>query len=307
MRVPPGDMRRGVVVGDGWVAGAIVAGAGGSAGVVLFVLRGETDLTLRYLAWALMPYLLSTGVLSASRAWHVQSLSRRVLSWSAIVVAALGPALYVDAVFLRPDAQGPLVVLMVPVWQMALSIASIVIAIGIRLAPGERVSYPQRASIAAPPVDASGSLPTALPAGRLGAPAGADCVVVRTSIPPEPNPNPHGPVGWAVAGALAGRLHTQGVATGEPREWHNGVRVPCRAGPLTVWLEITPEFDTDPLEWCVTVRRPGASRYLIPWWRRGFRRTCNALAQALAEDERFETLSWYAWAELTALRDGTRH
>ncbi|HEX4974344.1 MAG TPA: hypothetical protein VFV48_00515, partial [Pseudomonadales bacterium] len=71
---------------------------------------------LGYVAWALVPYVLMLGLLLATRTNRIGALSDRETAWSCVVIAVAGPLLYFDARFVRPDAQGA-IMLMAPILQ----------------------------------------------------------------------------------------------------------------------------------------------------------------------------------------------
>lgn len=81
---------------------------------------------LSYVPWALMPYALLLVVLWAFRSLRMHPSAQRVLTWSVIVVALAGPLLYIDALFIHVDAQGGLVMLMVPVTQVGAVLVAVI-------------------------------------------------------------------------------------------------------------------------------------------------------------------------------------
>lgn len=66
---------------------------------------------LDHVPLALMPYALLFVVWFASRLFHMHPSVRRALTWSVIVIALVGPPLYLDALFIHADAQGALAML----------------------------------------------------------------------------------------------------------------------------------------------------------------------------------------------------
>jgi|SRR3990172_970917 len=82
-----------------------------------------------YVPWALMPYALLLVVFFTSRLFRIHPSVQRTLTWGVRVVALAGPLLYFDALFIHVDAQGGLVMLMVPVTQVGLTLLMIIAAL----------------------------------------------------------------------------------------------------------------------------------------------------------------------------------
>lgn len=74
---------------------------------------------LGHVAWSLIPYALLLGLHLAIYTNRFTALSTRETAWSLIGIAIAGPLLYIDIRFLHPDAQGAIVMLMVPIVQCA--------------------------------------------------------------------------------------------------------------------------------------------------------------------------------------------
>ena len=75
---------------------------------------------LGYVPWALMPYAVLLAAHLFSRWLRVHPPIYRTLTCAIVVVATLGPVLYVDTLFIHVDAQGAIAMLMVPIVQTAL-------------------------------------------------------------------------------------------------------------------------------------------------------------------------------------------
>lgn len=75
--------------------------------------------TLGYVLWVLMPYAILLVLHFAICTNRLDALSAQEAIWSFIVIAFLGPLLYVDIRFLNPDAQGAMTMLIVPIVQCA--------------------------------------------------------------------------------------------------------------------------------------------------------------------------------------------
>jgi hypothetical protein len=76
-----------------------------------------------YVAWALMPYAVLAAILLCAYMFRVNRSVQLLSAWAGIFIALGGPLLYFDAIFVHVDAQGALVVLMVPVIQTVLCMA----------------------------------------------------------------------------------------------------------------------------------------------------------------------------------------
>ncbi|GIK26604.1 MAG: hypothetical protein BroJett006_28500 [Betaproteobacteria bacterium] len=74
---------------------------------------------LGYVAWSLMPYAFLLGLHFATCTNRLLAFSARETTWSFIGISIAGPLLYIDIRYLRPDAQGAIAMLMVPVMQCA--------------------------------------------------------------------------------------------------------------------------------------------------------------------------------------------
>lgn len=82
-----------------------------------------------YVPWALMPYTLLLIGFFASRLFRIRPDVQRALTWGIIIVALAGPLLYIDTLFIHVDAQGGLVMLMVPVTQVGAALIVIIAAL----------------------------------------------------------------------------------------------------------------------------------------------------------------------------------
>lgn len=106
---------------------ALLLGATGSVWLMAYAGGGWNSGTLAYVAWALMPY---AGLLLASLAmlrWPAYASVERALKWVTILLALLGPAMYIDILFVHVDAQGAIAMLMVPVIQTGLGLVAMVL------------------------------------------------------------------------------------------------------------------------------------------------------------------------------------
>ena len=113
-----------------WLAlGALVLGALCSSALMAFVSGGWKPGALKYVAWALMPYAVLALILLCARFFRIDRSVQLLSVWASILIALGGPLLYFDAMFVHVDAQGALVVLMVPVIQTALGMAAAVVGI----------------------------------------------------------------------------------------------------------------------------------------------------------------------------------
>lgn len=84
---------------------------------------------LGYVAWALMPYAVLAVIFLCVFMFRVNRSVQLISVWAGILIALGGPLLYFDAMFVHVDAQGALVVLMVPVIQTVLGMAVAVVVI----------------------------------------------------------------------------------------------------------------------------------------------------------------------------------
>jgi hypothetical protein len=82
-----------------------------------------------HVAWALMPYAVLAVGLLCLRFFRTGRSVHLLCAWASMLIALGGPLLYIDALFVHVDAQGALVVLMIPVIQTALSMAVVVVVI----------------------------------------------------------------------------------------------------------------------------------------------------------------------------------
>ena len=108
---------------------ALILGALCASGLMAFVGGGWKQDVPGYVAWALTPYAVLAVILLGVRLFQVDRSIRLLAAWASIVIAMGGPLLYIDAMFVHGDAQGALVVLMIPLIQTALGIAVAVIGI----------------------------------------------------------------------------------------------------------------------------------------------------------------------------------
>jgi hypothetical protein len=76
-----------------------------------------------------MPYAVLAVILLCARFFRIDRTVQLLSAWASIVIALGGPLLYFDALFVRVDAQGALVALMIPVIQTALSMAVVLVVI----------------------------------------------------------------------------------------------------------------------------------------------------------------------------------
>jgi hypothetical protein len=106
---------------------ALLLGAACSAWLMASVGGGWVRGAPGYAAWALLPY---AGLLLSKLAmlrWPAHPSVERVLQWITVLLAILGPTLYVDILFVHVDAQGALAMLVVPAIQTGLWLAAIVL------------------------------------------------------------------------------------------------------------------------------------------------------------------------------------
>ena len=108
---------------------AVATGALCASWLMAFVGGGWKQGVFGYVAWALMPYVVVTAMLVCARLFQLARGVHLLCHWACILVALGGPLLYFDAMFVHVDAQGALVVLMVPVIQTVLGIAMAVVVI----------------------------------------------------------------------------------------------------------------------------------------------------------------------------------
>jgi hypothetical protein len=107
---------------------AVATGALGATWLMAFAGGGWKQGVLGYVAWALVPYAAVTAMLVCARICRLARGVQLMCHWAGIVIALGGPALYVDAMFVHVDAQGALVVLMIPVMQTAAVIGTALVA-----------------------------------------------------------------------------------------------------------------------------------------------------------------------------------
>ena len=107
---------------------ALLFGAIFSSALMAFVGGGWNKGVLGYVAWALMPYAAMAILHIGLHLFRVHQRVQLYLTCAIMVVALGGPLLYVDAMFVHVDAQGALVVLMVPIIQTALALSASVLA-----------------------------------------------------------------------------------------------------------------------------------------------------------------------------------
>jgi hypothetical protein len=84
---------------------------------------------LGYVVWALMPYAVLAVILLCVYKFRVNRSVQLLSAGASILIALGGPLLYFDAMCVHVDAQGALVVLMVPVIQTAFGMAVAVVVI----------------------------------------------------------------------------------------------------------------------------------------------------------------------------------
>lgn len=107
---------------------AVASGALGASWLMAFVGGGWKQGALGYVAWALMPYAVVTAMLVCARIFRLARGVHLFCHWAGIAIALGGPVLYVDAILVHVDAQGALVVLMIPVMQTAAVIGATLVA-----------------------------------------------------------------------------------------------------------------------------------------------------------------------------------
>lgn len=107
---------------------AVALGALSSSWLMGFVAGWKQDI-LGYVAWAFIPYAVLAVILLCAHLFRIDRAVELLTSWASILIALGGPLLYFDAMFVHVDAQGALVVLMVPVIQTALGMAAAVVGI----------------------------------------------------------------------------------------------------------------------------------------------------------------------------------
>lgn len=107
----------------------VLAAAVATAWCIVYVSGGGAIGVLGYLAWSLIPYVLMAGLHYATCRRPLGAFSVREAAWSFVCIAIAGPFLYFDIMFLHPDAQGAIAMLMVPVLQCV----GIVVVTGIAL------------------------------------------------------------------------------------------------------------------------------------------------------------------------------
>lgn len=108
-----------------WMAiAAVAAGALCASWLMAFVGGGWKQGVFGYVAWALMPYAVVTAILVCARIFQLDRGVYLLCHWASILIALGGPLFYVDTMFVHVDAQGALVVLMIPVMQTAAGIGA---------------------------------------------------------------------------------------------------------------------------------------------------------------------------------------
>jgi hypothetical protein len=109
---------------------ALLFGAICSSALMTFDGGWWTQKLFGYVPWALMPYALMLVVFLVSRLFHIHPSAQLALTWGVIIVSLTGPLLYIDTVFIHVDAQGGLVMLIIPVTQL---VAVLVVIIAVLL------------------------------------------------------------------------------------------------------------------------------------------------------------------------------
>ena len=97
----------------------------GAGGLSQLAARG----ILGFVAWSCLPYLIFAVVLTVAHIAAARQSVQLFLAWVTVVVALLGPLLYLDSMFVHPDAQGALVFLVVPVYQLAVALVAVIVAV----------------------------------------------------------------------------------------------------------------------------------------------------------------------------------
>lgn len=95
----------------------ILAAAVAAALFIVYVSGGWATGVLGYIAWSLTPYALILGLHHATWRSLLGAFSVQEATWSFVSIAIAGPFLYFDIMFLHPDAQGAIAMLMVPILQ----------------------------------------------------------------------------------------------------------------------------------------------------------------------------------------------
>jgi hypothetical protein len=107
---------------------AVASGALSASWLMAFVGGGWRQGVFGYVVWALMPSAVVTAVLVCARIVQLARGVHLLCHWASIVIPLAGPLLYVDAMCVHVDAQGALVVLMIPVMQTAAGIGAAFVA-----------------------------------------------------------------------------------------------------------------------------------------------------------------------------------
>lgn len=107
---------------------AVASGALSASWLMAFVGGGWKQGVFGYVVWALMPYAVVTAMLVCARMFRLDRGVHLLCHWASIAIALGGPLLYVDAMFVHVDAQGALVVLMIPIMQTATGIGAALVA-----------------------------------------------------------------------------------------------------------------------------------------------------------------------------------
>jgi hypothetical protein len=107
-----------VVAGGAFCCGALMAQVGGDWRRALW----------GWAAWAISPYLVLAATLLAVQVLKPHRPSGRTFAVAVTVGGLLGPLLYVDALYVHPDAQGPLALLTIPLLQVGVATATVVAA-----------------------------------------------------------------------------------------------------------------------------------------------------------------------------------
>ncbi|MBI5108804.1 MAG: hypothetical protein HZA62_08640 [Rhodocyclales bacterium] len=110
------------------IASASLALGALCAGGLMGFVCGWQPGVLGYLAWALMPYGVLGLILVCAYIFRVNRSVRMLSAWAGILIALGGPLLYIDAMFIHIDAQGALLVLMIPVIQTLVGLAVAIVA-----------------------------------------------------------------------------------------------------------------------------------------------------------------------------------
>jgi hypothetical protein len=93
---------------------------------MVFANSGWKQGVLGYVAWTLMPYAIMILVRTGLCLFRMHPPALKMLAWTIIITALGGPLLYIDALFVHVDAQGALVILMIPVIQTGFILVAVV-------------------------------------------------------------------------------------------------------------------------------------------------------------------------------------